>query len=649
MVDKKYILFFLLTIKYTFLLNNIPFLESQRYLTFFTQCNSFEVCINPYSQIQNISDSFLTFPYSNVMYFVLLPFYFLGSLVGISFVNLSYLFFEIVMFFVLHKVFIISYKNLYFLVIFNPLIIYSIGFLGQLDLIPLTFFLISLYYLKIKNKFHSLFYIILAYSTKIIFIILLPIFVLYFLKLDENKSASIKTLAFTFCISLLINFQLIFDNVYFKTVLYGISKGYEVINTSISFLNNAFFLASFILFLIFLLFWNNIHRLDFVGLCIFMGLLTFPLFLFNTTNLGWALWSLPSFFIIFYSFGIKVKFLIYFYFIILIVNNELTILSGNPLLASFVTYTMFFLSGICVYFFYKILVNNLYFKIKSKPILLAISGDSAVGKTTISNSLEKFFGKKFVDKLELDSFHLYERNHPKWEKFTHLNPKMNNLQEFKNSINEILNGKTTLVKNYNHLTGQFDSVSKKQIKNFLIVEGLHSLYFDELNNTFDLKVFLEMEEELKYKSKLERDQQRGKSKDKIMKEFEQRKNDYIKYIKPQEESADLCIKILETEGDEVKFSIKFQNDYFYDFQSLVDILENVHIENEKLHQGKVLFNLIIEEKEVDLFFNTVTKNITNLMSNNFKLQKLGASNYSELSCKLAVFLFLLDKKLQVKI
>ena len=54
-----------------------------------------------------------------------------------------------------------------------------------------------------------------------------------------------------------------------------------------------------------------------------------------------------------------------------------------------------------------------------------------------------------------------------------------------------------MVKNYNHLTGKFDTESMKQIKNFLVIEGLHSLYFSELSKKYDLNIYLDLEESIK--------------------------------------------------------------------------------------------------------------------------------------------------------
>jgi len=174
MINKKYFFITIVVIKYTLLINFIPELESTRYISFFNQCENIISCYNPYASIESLEQSFMSFPYSNLMYFVLLPFYFIASFLGVSFINLSYFFFEVMLIILLKRIFNTSLNHLYFLVVLNPLIIYSMGYLGQLDLIPLSFFLISLYFLKEKKKFESIFFIILALSSKIIFIILLP-------------------------------------------------------------------------------------------------------------------------------------------------------------------------------------------------------------------------------------------------------------------------------------------------------------------------------------------------------------------------------------------------------------------------------------------------------------------------------------------
>ena len=196
-------------------------------------------------------------------------------------------------------------------------------------------------------------------------------------------------------------------------------------------------------------------------------------------------------------------------------ENEYVNLNENYMgIFDFLIYTI---SIIILYYSIQILNKNIYFKIKSSPIIISIAGDSATGKTTFSNILEQFFGTKFVDKVELDSFHKYERNDPAWDTNTHLNPTMNNLLEYKKIILSLINGETQIIQNYNHLTGKFDSTNKKRIKDFLIIEGLHSMYFKDLNNRFDLNVFFDVEEKIKNEAKLTRDLERKKLNEKLIK------------------------------------------------------------------------------------------------------------------------------------
>ena len=650
MLDKKYFLVVLLFFKYLILLRTIPNLEITRYIDFFEQCVNFKTCINPYINIDLLEKQYLTFPYSNFMYFVLLPFYFIASFLNFSFVNLSYLFFEILLIFILRKLFNISFENLYLILVLNPVIIYSIGILGQLDFIPLTFFMVSLYYLKNKEKYYSIFFLILSLTTKIVFLILLPIIVLYFLKIDETYKENKNTIFYTLIVGALFNFQLLFDKAYSKTVFFGINRGYDVVSDSSNlFNNNVLFIMLFLSFTFFM-FWRNIHRLDFIGVCIFTSFMTFPIYITNLSNIGWVLWSFPSFLILFYSYEYKTKTLIISFFTLLVVaNKENDFVSIRDDYLEILNYLIYFSSILITYYLFEILTKNIYFKIKSSPIIISIAGDSAVGKTTLSDLLNVYFGDKFVDKVELDSFHKFERDDPAWEDYTHLNPDMNNLIEFKNTVLNLINGETEIIRNYNHLTGKFDSTNKKRIKNFLIIEGLHSLYFNDLNQNFDLSVFLDLEEEIKKDAKLSRDLNRKKKKKQILEEIKKRKKDFEEYILPQSSFSDIYIKTILRDEVNVKFKLFIKNDYFFDFKSIVVSVEDVVISNEKQEPGLVQFDLNIKNKDSKTFFNLLTENLSNLKNNKFKVIELDDIGNSELLCKLALILFMLNKKIESKL
>ena len=648
MISKKNLFLISLFIKYLVLFSFIPNLEIERYTQFFDQCRSFSTCLNPYSGIINLDNQLLTFPYSSLMYFVLLPFFFVSKIVDISFVILAYLFFEVSLLSVLQKIFQIEKNKFMFIVIFNPLIIYSVAVLGQLDFIPLTYFAFSLYYLKNKNKRLSILFILLAISSKIIFVILLPAIYVYFLKIDENNLQMLRTSIFTLGLAVLLNLQLFFDKQYLETVFYGVSKGYSALNESSNLLNNNFlFIAIFLTFITFI-FWKNVHRLDFISVSIFTGFMTIPLFMTNIDNIGWFLWSFLLVVVVYLSYHESIKLIIYLFLTLLVLIDSDNFIINNQF-EDISTFLILLGCVFLIYYAYHVLINNRYFKIKSSPIILSLSGDSAVGKTTMTGLLNSFFGEKFVDNVELDSFHLHERSSSEWEYNTHLNPEMNDLNAYKNTILSLLRGENLMVKNYNHLTGKFDTESMKQIKNFLVIEGLHSMHFRDLSKRYDLNIYLDLEESIKTDTKLSRDLERGKLKEDIIKEIKKRKGDYLEYIEPQSKYADLYIKTLKRENEEVLFEVCFKNDYFNEFISLIKKIDEIKINNERHENGSVRFDIKLNNNSAKDLFSILSANIENLRSKNFIFIDSDIDDNGELISKLGIILYMLEKRISEKI
>ena len=647
MLDKKYFLITVMFAKYLILLNFASNLEILRYVPFFELCQDFSSCLNPYRNIELLEKSYLSFPYSNLMYFILLPFYFIGEQLNLSFVNLSYLFFEIILIYLLQKTFSISKRNLIFVLVLNPLLIYSIGILGQLDFVPLTLFITSLYFLRQKNKIYSLFFLVLSFSTKIIFIVLLPVVFLYFLKFNKNLNEILNTILITIIPSLLINMQYFLDQNYKDTIIYGINRGFSVVNDSSITINNSGLLILIFLSFTLFLYWKNLHRLDFIGVCIFTGFITFPIYITNLSNIGWLLWSFPLFLILYITFEDKVKIVILTYFLLLVLTNgenEYVAISGNY--SVIFQFLIYFFSILIVYYAVQLLNKNNYYIIKSSPTLITIAGDSASGKTTLSQILEDFLGSKFVNQVELDSFHKYERDNPIWDNRTHLDPKMNDLVKFKNTVVNLISGQTQTVQNYNHLSGKFDSQEKKRIKDFLIIEGLHSLYFKDLNKRYDLKIFLDVEEEIKKESKLARDLERGRTETDILNQINQRKDDYIKFVLPQYEYADVSITTTSRGSENVSFDVYLKTEYFFELQYLLDIIPRTTIKEISNDNKFTHFQLEINKLQYKEIFSLLTNDLNNLKSNDFDLENYRGNNLIELTVKLSISLFLLNKKLE---
>ena len=79
----------------------------------------------------------------------------------------------------------------------------------------------------------------------------------------------------------------------------------------------------------------------------------------------------------------------------------------------------------------------------------------------------------------------------------------------------------------------------------LIVQGLHTLYLRGLRSKFDLKIFIEPHEVVRFAWKFQRDvKERGHNPEKVVESFLKRESDSLKHISPQKEFADWVIQYI---------------------------------------------------------------------------------------------------------
>ncbi len=184
--------------------------------------------------------------------------------------------------------------------------------------------------------------------------------------------------------------------------------------------------------------------------------------------------------------------------------------------------------------------------------VFAIAGDSGSGKTTLGNILKKYFSNSFM--LECDRYHKWERGHDNWQDFTHLNPDANYITKMNDDIFNLKIGKSIYQVDYDHSSGRFTEQEKIDSSDNIIVCGLHSLYNDD-KNIFNIKIFVDTDNVLKYTWKIKRDiAKRGYSREKIIKQIEDRKIDYLKYIEPQRDISDVVINFF-TDIEEISNDI----------------------------------------------------------------------------------------------
>jgi uridine kinase len=158
-----------------------------------------------------------------------------------------------------------------------------------------------------------------------------------------------------------------------------------------------------------------------------------------------------------------------------------------------------------------------------------------------------------------------------WNSRTHLDIGANELSRFNRDIGQILRRKLVSARHYDHGTGKFTPIRIIQPSDFLLVNGLHALTVPEVAS-FDLKIFMKMEESLRIKLKVQRDVEvRGHSNESSVRaSIARRKSDAIKYVDIQSDLADLVI--------ETKFQdeLKSSSVYFHIQAKEVALLFDFH-------------------------------------------------------------------------
>jgi uridine kinase len=190
--------------------------------------------------------------------------------------------------------------------------------------------------------------------------------------------------------------------------------------------------------------------------------------------------------------------------------------------------------------FKKGIYNNIQKKFLSQPYLIGIGGDSAAGKSTLSNALLSVFEPSNTGIIRGDDMHKWERLDDNWKKYTHLDPRANNIHQDMSHVLSLKTGNKIKRSFYDHNTGKFKLPEFIKPNKLIIFEGLHSFYLKNQADIYDLKVFMEPEENLRIWWKVQRDvRKRGYSPEKVLEQLKRREEDAIKYIRAQANNADI--------------------------------------------------------------------------------------------------------------
>lgn len=182
------------------------------------------------------------------------------------------------------------------------------------------------------------------------------------------------------------------------------------------------------------------------------------------------------------------------------------------------------------------------FKRISRPVILGIVGDSASGKSTIAEGIREILGPDRVVTICSDDYHKLDRAARDKLGVTALTPEANHIDICEQHIQLLRDGQPILKPVYDHVKGAHSTCEYVEPREYVIVEGLLGYATRAMRDCYDVKIYLEPDEDLRVKWKVQRDTTtRGYSKDRVMQVVAKRQADKEKYIEPQRTFADMVV------------------------------------------------------------------------------------------------------------
>lgn len=188
-------------------------------------------------------------------------------------------------------------------------------------------------------------------------------------------------------------------------------------------------------------------------------------------------------------------------------------------------------------------------KTLNRPIILGIVGDSATGKTTLSSGVAKILSEERCTTICTDDYHRYSREERREMGVSALDPRSNYVDILEQHLQLLRRGAPILKPIYDHTTGTRFPSEQVSPKDFVIVEGLLGYTTRAMRNCYDVKIYLEPEEDLRIKWKIYRDtSKRGYTREEVLNSLELRSEDSPSYIHPQRTFADIVIRFQKAHG-----------------------------------------------------------------------------------------------------
>lgn len=508
----------------------------------------------------------VAFPYGYAMWMVFLPMTLVAKFIGLPLLyahQLTILFADFCLLLTLRR--LLPDRNRLLLLAYwlSPIVILASYGLGLNDLIPVLLLCLSLVFVRqIRLKVAGAL-LAAAISAKLSMIVALPFFAIY---LFNNRALRKRLPNFLlgFGLSICLLAGPFFVSAAGIQMLLGNPEMGKVYQLAIGLTGNvSIYVVPLVYFVMLYAAWR-VRRLNFDLFQGIIGMTLLLIVLMTPSSPGWFIWCLP-FLALYQAMSGRVAIILVGMFSLTYVLStlfatQLTLTTRSELASSTLLqvlgqpeiqpssllHTGMVVIGmvLAIRIWREAINRNDFFRLSRKPFLVGVAGDSGAGKDTFVDAITGLFGDHSVVTLSGDDYHLWDRQKPMWQVMTHLNPRANDLEGFCNDLVSLADGKSVLSRHYDHGTGRMSKPFKIASNDFIIASGLHALYLPDLRECYDLKIYLDIDEELRQHFKLKRDvEQRGHTIERVLSSIDKRVPDSKRFIRPQSKHADLILAL----------------------------------------------------------------------------------------------------------
>jgi phosphoribulokinase len=183
------------------------------------------------------------------------------------------------------------------------------------------------------------------------------------------------------------------------------------------------------------------------------------------------------------------------------------------------------------------------------PIIMGVVGDSATGKTTLCDGIAEILGRDQVTVICSDDYHRYSRAERAELGISAIDPRGNYIDILEQHLQALRQGKPVLKPVYNHNGGTLERPEYVEPRPYIIMEGLLGYSTRAMRDCYDVKIYLEPEDDLRVQWKMQRDvAKRGYTPEQVQAALDRRRQDSAHFIHPQRVFTDVAVSFYRTKG-----------------------------------------------------------------------------------------------------